>query len=241
MWGHDPWLGETMLGAITNGDVVVLELQREDRRNALNLELCREIHRAVDQAVSDGARAIVITGQGTAFCAGADLGGVYGMLTRLTKVPVPLIAAINGPAIGAGTQLAMACDLRVAETTAKFAVPTARNGMAVDAWTIRTLATLAGGGTARRLMLAAETLDAKQALAVGLVDRIGTLADAVAWAQEIAELAPLALAHNKLVLNSSAADDAAIEASFASVWASEDVREAATARDEKRPPVFKGR
>ena len=250
MWGHDPWLGETMLGAITNGDVVVLELQREDRRNALNLELCREIHRAVDQAVSDGARAIVITGQGTAFCAGADLGGVYGMeflealygmLTRLTKVPVPLIAAINGPAIGAGTQLAMACDLRVAETTAKFAVPTARNGMAVDAWTIRTLATLAGGGTARRLMLAAETLDAEQALAVGLVDRIGTLADAVAWAQEIAELAPLALAHNKLVLNSSAADDAAIEASFASVWASEDVRESAAAREEKRPAVFKGR
>ncbi len=67
-----------MLGATTDGDVVILELQREERRNALNLELCREIHAAVDQAVDDGARAIVITGQGTAFCAGADLGGVYG-------------------------------------------------------------------------------------------------------------------------------------------------------------------
>ncbi len=163
------------------------------------------------------------------------------MLGRLTKVSVPLIAAVNGPAIGAGTQLAMACDLRVADTTAKFAVPTARNGMAVDAWTIRTLAALAGGGTARRLMLAAETLDVEAALAVGLADRAGTLADAVAWAHEIAELAPLALAHNKLVLNGSTADDAAIEASFAAVWASDDVREAAAARDEKRPPTFRGR
>lgn len=239
-----------MLSATTDGAVVIIELQREERRNALNLELCREIHSAVDEAVGAGARSIVITGQGTAFCAGADLGGVYGdeflqalygMLARLTTVPVPLIAAVNGPAIGAGTQLAMACDLRVADETSKFAVPTARNGMAVDAWTIRTLAALAGGGVARRLMLAAETLDRDAALAAGLVDRAGTLSEAIAWAHEIAQLAPLALAHNKLVLNGSAADDAAIEASFAAVWASDDVRESAAAREEKRAPIFKGR
>lgn len=239
-----------MLSATTDGAVVIIELQREERRNALNLELCREIHSAVDEAVDAGARSIVITGQGTAFCAGADLGGVYGdeflqalygMLARLTTVPVPLIAAVNGPAIGAGTQLAMACDLRVADETSKFAVPTARNGMAVDAWTIRTLAALAGGGVARRLMLAAETLDRDAALAAGLVDRAGTLSEAIAWAHEIAQLAPLALAHNKLVLNGSAADDAAIEASFAAVWASDDVRESAAAREEKRAPIFKGR
>lgn len=239
-----------MLGVTTDGAVVIIELQREERRNALNLELCREIHAAVDEAVDAGARVIVITGQGTAFCAGADLGGVYGdeflqalygMLSRLTQVPVPLIAAVNGPAIGAGTQLAMACDLRVADATSKFAVPTARNGMAVDAWTIRTLAALAGGGVARRLMLAAESLDREAALAAGLADRPGTLDDAIAWAHEIAEFAPLALAHNKLVLNGSTADDAAIDASFASVWASEDVRESAAARDEKRAPIFKGR
>lgn len=239
-----------MLGVTTDGAVVIIELQREERRNALNLELCREIHAAVDEAVDAGARVIVITGQGTAFCAGADLGGVYGdeflqalygMLSRLTQVPVPLIAAVNGPAIGAGTQLAMACDLRVADATSKFAVPTARNGMAVDAWTIRTLAALAGGGVARRLMLAAESLDREAALAAGLADRPGTLDDAIAWAHEIAEFAPLALAHNKLVLNGSTADDPAIDASFASVWASEDVRESAAARDEKRAPIFKGR
>lgn len=237
-----------MLGMTRDGDVVILELQREDRRNALSLDLCKAIHAAVDEAIHAGARAIVITGKGSAFCSGADLGGVYGdeflnalygMLHHLAEVPVPLIAAVNGPAIGAGTQLAIACDLRVADESSKFAVPTAKNGMAVDAWTIRTLADLAGHGSARRLMLAAETFDRQQALTVGLADRTGTLEDAVAWAKEIAELAPLTLAHNKLVLNG--ADDDAIAKSFAACWASEDVREAALARTEKRTPQFTGR
>lgn len=239
-----------MLEVRRDGAVAILELQREERRNALNLELCRSIHAAVDQAVADDVRVVVVTGRGSAFCSGADLGGVYGpeflealygMLHRLTKLPIPIIAAVNGPAIGAGTQLAMACDLRVADATAKFAVPTARNGMAVDAWTIRTLAQLAGTGPARRLMLAAETLERDEALQHGLADRAGTVEDAIAWAHEIATLAPLTLTHNKLVLNGSSDDDAAIEESFHRVWASEDVREAAAARQEKRPPVFRGR
>ena len=232
----------------TDGDVVILELQREDRRNALNLDLCQAIHAAVDDAVDAGARVIVVTGKGTAFCSGADLGGVYGneflealygMLHRLSQLPVPLIAAVNGPAIGAGTQLAIACDLRVADGNAKFGVPTARNGMAVDAWTIRTLADIAGHGSARRLMLAAETFDRDQALSVGLADRPGTLTDAVAWAHEIATLAPITLAHNKLVLNGGSDED--IDASFEACWASEDVREAALARTEKRTPKFTGK
>lgn len=237
-----------MLGTTRNGDVVILELQREDRRNALNVDLCKALHVAVDEAVHAEARAIVITGKGSAFCSGADLGGVYGnefldalygMLHHLAEVPVPLIAAVNGPAIGAGTQLAIACDLRVADESSKFAVPTARNGMAVDAWTIRTLADLAGHGSARRLMLAAETFDREQALTIGLADRPGTLDDAIAWAKEIAVLAPLSLAHNKLVLNGG--DDDAIAESFAACWASEDVREAALARVDKRTPRFTGR
>ena len=243
-----------MLGVTRDGDVVVLELQREERRNALDLALCREVHAAVDDAVGDGpaaggARAVVVTGRGSAFCSGADLGGVYGeeflralygMLHRLASVPVPLVAAVNGPAIGAGTQLAIACDLRVADESARFGVPTVRNGMAVDAWTIRTLAALSGAGPARRMMLAGELIDRDEALAHGLVDRPGTLDDALAWAHEVAALAPLTIAHSKAVLNDTL-DDAAIEASFHAVWASDDVKEAATARIEKRTPVFRGR
>lgn len=238
---------DSVLDVRRDGNVVLLTLTREDRRNALNTELCRAIHEAAAAAVAEGARVIVVTGRGSAFCSGADLGGVYGpeflealygMLHGLTKLPVPVIAAVNGPAIGAGTQLAIACDLRVADEMAGFAVPTARNGMAVDGWTIRTLALLAGTGRARRLMLAAESLDREEALAAGLVDRAGTLEDALEWAHEIAELAPLALAHNKLVLNGGSDDE--VNASFEAVWASSDVREAAAARAERREPKFTG-
>lgn len=232
------------------GDIAVLTLSRPERRNALDIALCRAIQRGVDEAVADSCRVIVITGEGSAFCAGADLGGVYGeefldalygMLHRLAEVPVPIIAAVNGPAIGAGTQLAMACDLRVADATARFAVPTATNGMAVDAWTIRTLSALAGAGVARRVMLAADFLDRDEALSVGLVDKAGSLDDAMAWAEHMAGLAPLAIAYNKFVLNGSPDDDDEIEQRFGDVWASDDVREAALARSEKRPPRFEGR
>ena len=241
-------MSDSVLDVSRDGKVVLLTLTRDERRNVLNIDLCRSIHEAARAAVDDGARVLVITGHGSAFSAGADLGGVYGpefldalygMLHGLTKLPVPVIAAVNGPAIGAGTQLAIACDLRVADEKAQFAVPTAKNGMAVDGWTIRTLAQLAGTGRARRLMLAADSLDRDEALAAGLVDRAGTLDDALAWAHEIAKLAPLALAHNKLVLNGG--DDAAVNASFEAVWASEDVKEAASARAEKRLPEFTGR
>lgn len=242
----------SVLGVTRQGPVSVLELRREARRNALDLELCRALHASAAAEVEAGARVLVVTGAGTAFCAGADLDGVYGdaflealytMLHGLTRLPVPVVAAVNGPAIGAGTQLALACDLRVADERARFAVPTARNGMAVDAWTIRTLADLAGGGAARRLMLAADSLDRDQAVAAGLVDRPGTLADAIAWAEEIATFAPLALAHNKrvLVADRPGGDDDVLRDSFRAVWASEDVREAQAARAEKRAPVFRGR
>jgi len=238
-----------MIATSRDGHVVIIELQREDQRNALNLELCLAIRAAADEAVDAGARVIVVTGKGSAFCSGADLDRVYGpdfldalygMLHHLTRLPVPIIAAVNGAAIGAGTQLAMACDLRVVDDKAKFAVPVARNGMAVDAWTMRTLAGLAGMGVARRMMLTAATLDRKEALDCGLADAHGSIKYAVAWAHEIAELAPLSIAHSKLVLNSSGEDDAAIEKSFTEVWASADIQEAAAARSERRAPVFRG-
>ena len=238
-----------MIASTRDGDVVVIELQRPERRNALNLELCDAIAHEAQAAVDAGARAIVLTGQGSAFCAGADLDGVYGpdflralydMLHGLTRLPVPLIAAVNGPAIGGGSQLAMACDLRIADETARFAVPTVRNALAVDAWTIRTLAKLAGEGAARRVLVAGETVQRDAALACGLVDRAGTVADAIAWAHELTALAPLSLAYNKAVLNGTL-DDTGIQAAFDVIWASADAKEAELARAEKRTPVFEGR
>lgn len=230
------------------GDIAILTLNRPDRRNALNIELCRAITAAADEASRHGVRAIVITGAGSSFCSGADLSEVYGqefiqalytMLHGLSQLTVPLIAAVNGPAVGGGAQLSIACDLRVVDTTASFAIPTAKNALAVDTWTIRTLAGLAGDGLARRMLLAAETIDADTAMHLGLADRRGNLDAAITWAEQIADFAPLTLAYTKRVLNGWA-DTEETATRYAEVWSSTDATEAAQAWREKRSPRFIG-
>ncbi len=245
-----------MIESHAHGAVTELRIARHDRRNALNTAHCRDLHDALDEAVAAGTRAVVLTGEGTAFCSGADLDTVgdagfldalYAMLHRIVAVPVPVIAAVQGPAIGAGTQLAIAADLRVGADRAVFGLPTAALGLAVDPWTVRRLALLAGGGPARRMLLACEQLDHAAALAHGLLDRTGSPEDALAWAAEIAELAPLTLAYNKLAVNRLLEDQRdpetldAVGAAFSACWASEDLVEGRRAREEKRPARFVGR
>jgi enoyl-CoA hydratase len=239
-----------------HGRTALVTLSRPDKHNALNTELCHRLRDSVDEVVREGARAVVLTGSGTSFCSGADLDEVYtgefrdalyAMLHAVTDSPVPMVAAVNGPAIGAGTQLAIAADLRVVAPRARFAVPTARIGLAVDPWTIRRMALLAGNGVARRLLLAADQIDAGAALACGLADRQGSPDDAISWAREMAELAPLTVAYSKRVLNEifepELDGDTAKELveAFEACWASEDFAEGRRARAEKRPPVFEGR
>jgi enoyl-CoA hydratase len=192
-----------------DGAVGVITLDRHERRNALDVPHLRSLLTAVTSLTAT-CRALVITGAGSSFCAGADTRGVYGddfrpalyaLLRALTDTPVPVLAAVNGPAIGAGTQLAIACDLRVVAPTAVFAVPTARNGLAVDPWTIRRLALLAGGGAARALLLGADRIDAELALHRGLADRPGGVAETLAWAAEIAGFVPESLRYAKNALD----------------------------------------
>jgi enoyl-CoA hydratase len=243
-----------MIGISRDGAVVTVELQREERRNALTTQLCVEIREAVEKAVEDDARVVVITGRGTSFCAGADLSGdVYAegftdslaeLLRTIVEAPLPVVAAVNGPAIGAGTQLALASDLRVVAPGARFAVPAAKLGISVDRWTVRRLASLVGGGRARTVMLACEAIEADDALAYGLANRIGDLAAAQAWAQEIATLAPLSMHAHKLFLNDDGTrrdPTAEQQAAAAAAWLSEDAQEARQARAERRDPIFRGR
>jgi enoyl-CoA hydratase len=233
--------------------VGLIRIDRHERRNALDTEHCDALRAAADRLVAAGARALVVTGDGSSFCAGADLGGVYGdefraslygMLRGIAALPVPVVAAVNGPAIGAGTQLAIACDLRVAAAGATFAVPTARNGLAVDPWTVRRLALLAGGGPARALLLGGGSLDAARAHTLGLVDRLGDLDAALAWAEEISEFAPLSLRYAKIALEALLEPqpwDGAVDEAFAACWASEDKAEGERARAQRRAPRFLGR
>ena len=242
-----------MIGVTQVEAVMTIELQRPERRNALNSELVDELREAVLKASNGSTRAVVLTGQGTVFCAGADLSGdafaadYPDRLIELHKVldaaPIPIIGAINGPAIGAGLQLAMQCDLRVVAPDAFFQFPTSKYGLALDNWSIRRLSSLVGHGRARSMLLTAEKLTADTALQTGMANRLGTLDDAQAWAAEIAGLAPLAIQHAKRVLN----DDGSIEEPwplhkelFDKAWGSQDVIEAQVARVEKRPPRFQG-
>jgi enoyl-CoA hydratase len=242
-----------MIGVTQTEAVMTIELQRPERRNALNSQLAEELREAVQKAGEGSIRAIVLTGQGTVFCAGADLSGdafaadypdrLIELNRAIDAAPIPVIGAINGPAIGAGLQLAMVCDLRVVAPDAFFQFPTSKYGLALDNWSIRRLSSLVGHGRARAMLLTAEKLTAEVALQTGMANRIGTLADAQAWAAEIAGLAPLAIHHAKRVLN----DDGAYEDQwpvhkelFDKAWGSRDVIEAQVARVEKRPPKFQG-
>jgi enoyl-CoA hydratase len=245
-----------MIGVTQAEAVMTIELQRPERRNALNSQLVEELREALQKASEGSAgatRAIVLTGQGTVFCAGADLSGdafaadypdrLIELHKAMDATPMPIIGAINGPAIGAGLQLAMQCDLRVVASDAFFQFPTSKYGLALDNWSIRRLSSLVGHGRARAMLLTAEKLSAETALQTGMANRIGTLADAQAWASEISGLAPLAIQHAKRVLN----DDGSIEDAspehkelFDKAWGSQDVIEAQIARVEKRPPKFQG-
>ena len=239
-----------MIEQTRDGDVVTLELQRPERRNALDTALCVALRDAIVSAVAADARVIVITGQGSSFCAGADLEGdqfpeefpeaLESMLRAIEAAPIPVVAAVNGPAVGAGTQLAIASDLRVVADGAFFEIPSTRLGIAVNNWTIKRLASLAGGSVARTILLGGERLDADRAYASGLANKRGDLAIAQQWASSITELAPLALRHLKLVFNR---DEPTPEqwSAFGAAWTSEDMKEARRARNEKRKPKFTGR
>ncbi len=221
----------------SGASITVITLDKPARRNALDADGCTALADAVLAAVSAEARVVVVTGAGGHFCAGADLTGVHDdrfagalrhLLDTLVTVPVPIIAAVSGAALGAGTQLAVACDLRVAAPDARFGIPAAKLGLMVDHWTVQRLALLAGGGPARAMLLAADELDGAAAHRLGLVQRIGDLGGALAWAEAIATLAPLTIAGHKLALNRLEAglgEHPEVAAAFRRAWDSVDLAE----------------
>ncbi|EFV11980.2 enoyl-CoA hydratase [Segniliparus rugosus] len=242
-----------MIGVARDGYVTVIELRRPEKRNAIDVDTIKALTAAFEEAGSDDeVRTVVLTGQGSTFCSGADLTNsdpVEGpkaqmkLLRVIAETPVPVVAAINGPVIGAGVQLTLACDLRVVAPEAFVQIPTARMGVAYDPLSIRRLVDVAGASTARTMLYTAEKISAEQALACGFANKIGDLAEALEWAKHIAGLAPLSLKLTKRILREDFERPVSRELSEAAeaLLFSEDVREGFLSRIEKRPPVFKGK
>lgn len=227
------------------GHVTVVTIDRPERRNAVDHDALEALAAALD-GCGDDVRALVLTGTAGHFCAGADLSGVEdtsftallrSVLDRLRLAPFVTIAAADGAALGAGTQLAIACDLRIATPAASFGIPAGRLGLAVDVWTVDRLALLAGAGPARAMLLAAEVVKGDEAHRLGVVQRLGSLDDALAWADDVAALAPLTLQAHKAALEGQPGAAAAVDRA----WASADLQEGLTAFRERRRPVFGGR
>lgn len=236
----------------TQGDAVrLITIDRPERRNAIDAESVEALRDAVTGAPA-GTRALVLRGVDGHFCAGADLKGIEGpefavllrgLLHALRDAPFACIAAVEGAALGAGTQLAVSCDLRTSTPGATFGIPAAKLGLMVDLWTVQRLSALAGQGVARAMLLAADTISGAEALRIGFAQREGDAASALAWAGEIATKAPLTIAGHKLMLNAldpTLPVDPAVAAAFDRAWSSADLAEGKAAFAAKRPAVFRG-
>lgn len=238
----------------SNSDAVtVLTIDRPERRNALNAESLEELDALVRSAMADGARALVLTGAGGHFCAGADLTELEDIeftrrlaevLAHLASLPITTVAAISGSCMGLGMQLAVACDLRVATDDARFAVPVAKLGLMVDHWTLDRVARFFGEGAARMMVLTGAVLTADDAWRLGFTQQRGGLEAALEVAWRAVPLAPLSQAGSKVGLDAhvdNASEVARYRAAFEAAWASEDLAEGQLAFTERRLPVFRGR
>jgi 2-(1,2-epoxy-1,2-dihydrophenyl)acetyl-CoA isomerase len=260
---------QQLLEMISDG-VATLTLNRPDRLNALSTPIMEGLLEALPRlAWDESVGAIVLTGAGRAFCAGGDvksmaegsaerslreavtrLRGRMEVARLLHEIPKPTIAMVNGPAAGAGMSLALACDLRVAGESARFVTAFANIGFSGDFGGSYFLSKLIGTGKARELYYTAEPLDAEEALALGVVNRVvphtGLVDATMQLARKLARGPRIALALMKQNFN-AAENGSLAQLLDLEAWRqvetgrTEDHREAARAFVEKRAPVFAGR
>lgn len=250
-----------------DGAVLIVTINRPKVMNALNAALLAELLAAFDDAAGDeGVRALVLTGAGEkAFVAGADInelavqtpvGGrdkakrVQAVFDRIERLGKPVIAAVNGFALGGGCELAMACTMRLAADTAKFGQPEINLGLIPGYAGSQRLPRLVGRGRALELLLSGHSISADEALRIGLVNRVvpagQLMAEARALAHTLASKAPIAV---RYILDAVArgldlplADAQDYEATlFGLISTTDDMREGTRAFLEKRKPEFKGK
>ncbi len=251
-----------------DGPVAVVTLNRPKVLNALNILMLRELRAALGALDADaGVRAIVLTGSGEkAFAAGADIGELsalknaveaagfirfgQGLTLDIERMRTPVIAAINGFALGGGCELALACDVRIASENAKLGQPEVNLGLMPGYGGSQRTARLAGRGMAMYLCLSGEMIGAAEALRAGLVEKVVPPADLLGEAKRIAGLiaakAPLAVAATKRAIDEGIAlpMSAGLELEalhFGTLAGTADFAEGTAAFLEKRKPEFSGR
>jgi len=250
-----------------NNHILTLTLNRPDRLNAMSNEMREEMLRLLtDQATNPSVRAIVIRANGRGFCTGADVqpdqilarranigeqveSGINQVIRKLTSLPVPVIAAVNGPAAGAGVSLALASDLMLVNRDAAFHVSFARIGAVMDGGSSWFLSRTIGARRTAALALTGGTFGAEEALTWGLahkvVDNDQLWAEADKLAGQLANGATTALGLIKKEIALAATLDLSatltLEAESQQVaFNTADFAEAIEARQHKRPPVFRG-
>ncbi len=249
--------------------VALLMLDNPDQRNAMSDTMTAAWTSAVaDLAGDSSVRVVVVTGAGPAFCSGGNTSWIAGepdatvdeLRTRMLpfyrawlsirSLEVPTIAAVNGPAIGAGLCLALACDIRYAAASARLAAPFVRLGMHPGMAATWLLPEVVGAAAARDLLLTGRTVDAEEALGLGLVSRVlpdhGFLAEVLDAAAGVAATAPIASRLTKLALagGGQASYDGALQWEALAqpvTLATDDLQEGIRAAREKRSPAFRGR
>jgi len=255
---------ETLL-VENRGAVRIVTLSRPDRLNALSRQLVAEIGEAARAAGADrSVRALVVTGAGKAFCAGADLKerqtmtlddvreflGLYRASFRdLDRCPKPVVAAINGLAFGGGLEVALCCDLRVADPAAKMGLTETRLGIIPGAGGTQRLPRVIGVARAKDLVLTGRHVGAEEALSLGLLSRVSAagqvLEAAIALATQCAEGAPIALACALEAIDDGT--EAPLQTgldlerdAYLATLVTKDRDEGIAAFKEKRKPVFRG-
>ncbi len=249
-----------------DGAVAILTVDRPEKRNALNAAVRAELIAALDELRGDAeVRVLVVTGAGEkAFVAGADIGEFAErtpleqravmtgrrVFDEIAAYPKPVIAMINGFALGGGCELALACDLRIAADTAKLGQPEINLGIIPGGGGTQRLPRVVGTGQAMRLVLSGEIVGAAEALRIGLVDVVHPAAElrerTLEVARGMAAKSPVALQMAKSAIRAAAempmAAGLAYETElFATCFASDDKREGVAAFLEKRLPSFTGR
>ena len=237
-----------------NGAVRVIKINNPEALNALNTAILKELDAAFTEVAEDnGILAVVLTGEGRAFVAGADIsemksknaieGEIFGKLgasvfRKIELLPKPVIAAVNGFALGGGCELAMSCDIRLASAKAKFGQPEVGLGITPGFSGTQRMPRLIGMGKAKELIYTADIIDAAEAYRIGLVNHVyepeALMEEAMKMAEKIASKAPIAVKNSKEAINRGIQTDmdsaVAIEAYlFGLCFASEDQKEGMTA------------